>query len=232
MCTYGRLDAANEHLRVPVVELHVFDAKEPRGVGIGQGSSGSSQGSSGNRLIALLVGVAAVDDDRHGVFVRGLAVLRGRAARAAVGLVGGAVVVATVAARASLRGRWARARRTAHARRRWRRLVGARQEWRSSRRQGQRCGKRIFRSGLMAADGGRTKPADSASERCAVQLSVCCEMNGSLRRWTYVSNAPSKLNNPERSARGVCVIPLMKPFASALTGTVTLPRTSTLREGQ
>ena len=35
----------------------------------------------------------------------------------------------------------------------------------------------------MAADGGRTKPADSASERCAVQLSVCCEAKGSLRRW-------------------------------------------------
>jgi hypothetical protein len=93
------------------------------------------------------------------------------------------VVVATVAARASLRGRSACARRTAHARRRWRRLVGARQEWRSSRRQSERCGEGVFRSGLMAADGGRTKPADTASERCAVQMSVCCEVKGSLRRW-------------------------------------------------
>jgi hypothetical protein len=77
MCTYESLDATNEHLRVPVVELHAFNANEPRGVGIGQGSSGSRQRSSGNRLLALLAGGAAVDDDRHVVIVRGLAVVRG-----------------------------------------------------------------------------------------------------------------------------------------------------------
>jgi hypothetical protein len=92
MCTYESLDATTEHLRVPVVELHVFDANEPRGVGIGQGSGGSRQGSSGNRLLALLVRGTAVDDDGPRVLWRLLIARRGAAGVTVVGTVAVAIV--------------------------------------------------------------------------------------------------------------------------------------------
>jgi hypothetical protein len=42
---------------------------------------------------------------------------------------------------------------------------------------------------------------------------------------------PAQLR-PEKPAVGDCVMPLMKPLASKLVATVTLPCMSTLREGQ